>query len=289
MPHTLYVTPDNSLQKIFDSAPEGSVIYLSAGIYRQKTVIRSPNLTVIGQGPEKTVLIFDDYARKRDPQGFEYITFRSYTLAVCADGVTMKDLAVVNDARTPEVKGQEVALSVVADRFTMENCRLTSTQDTLFTGPLPEDLIERYTGFLADELRRGGSMQQRFTGCLIEGTVDFIFGCADALFENCELRSLVDTRNLGYVAAPAHGLSQREGYVFRSCRFTREAGVEDGSIYLARPWRDYGLSRFENCLYGPHIAKPGFDKWNGTRRDQTARFYESPAVDGRVDWINRTE
>ncbi len=287
MPSIIYATPDDSLQKLFDSAPEGSTIYLSAGIYRQKTVLRTRGLTVIGQGPEKTILVYDDYARKPDPLGFDYITFRTYTLAVCADGVTMKDLAVVNDAGRPEVKGQEVALSVVADGFTMEGCRLSSTQDTLFTGPLPEDLIERYTGFLADELRRGGEQKQVFRNCLIEGTVDFIFGCGGTLFENCELRSLNDARNMGFVAAPAHGKRQEEGYLFRSCRITCEEGVAPGSIYLARPWRDWGLCRFEDCQYGPHISTAGFDKWSGTDRDRTARFYESPAVEGRVDWVNR--
>ena len=130
-------------------------------------------------------------------------------------------------------------------------------------------------------------MLQRYTNCLIEGTVDFIFGCGQALFHNCEIRSLVDARNCGYVAAPAHELRQTEGYTFRRCRFTCEDGVEPGSIYLARPWRDYGLCRFEDCVYGPHIAAVGFDKWSGTNRDQTARFYESPAVAGRVDWCNR--
>ncbi len=283
----IFVTPDNNLQKVFDEAPAGATIYLSAGIYRQKTVIRTPDLTIAGQGMDKTILIYDDYAKKPDEKGFAYITFRTFTLAVCADNVTMKDLAVVNDALQPEVKGQEVALSVVADGFRMDSCRLTSTQDTLFTGPLPEDLIERYTGFLADDLRRGGEQKQVFKDCLIEGTVDFIFGCGDTLFEGCELCSLVDARNVGYVAAPAHGLNQREGYVFKDCCFTREDGVEDGSIYLARPWRDYGLVSFQNCTYGPHIHTEGFDKWSGTDRDKTARFFESPTVPGRVAWINR--
>ncbi len=287
MAETIYVTPDEKLQTVFDKAPEGSVIYLSAGIYRQKVVLRTRNLTVIGQGPEKTILIYDDYARKRTQEGFEYLTFRSYTLAVCADGVIMKNLAVVNDALHPEIKGQEIALSVVADGFTMENCRLTSTQDTLFTGPLPPDLIERYTGLFPEELRRGGEMKQVFKNCCIQGTVDFIFGCGDTLFENCELRSLKDARDFGFVAAPAHSLDQKNGYRFLSCRFTCEDGVTPGSIYLARPWRDFGLSRFERCLYGPHISPLGFDKWSGTSRDETARFFEAPEVPGRVDWINR--
>ena len=285
----IYVTPDDRLQKVFDAAPAGSVIHLAPGVYRQKTVIRTPGLTVIGSGAGKTRIVYNDYARKRDTEGFAYITFRTYTLAVCAGGVTMRDLSIINDALQPEVKGQEVALSVYATDFRMENCRLTSTQDTLFLGPLPPDLIERYEGFLPDELRLGGEMKQVFANCLIEGTVDFIFGCGDCLFENCELRSLNDARNMGFVAAPAHSLSQKEGFRFLNCRFTCEAGVAPGSIYLARPWRDYGLAQFENCTYAGHIASCGFDKWQDTSRDLTARFREDPPVPGRVSWINRKE
>ena len=150
--------------------------------------------------------------RKPDEQGREFNTFRTWSVAVCADGVRMESLAIVNDALHPETKGQEVALSVVADDFTMENCRLTSTQDTLFCGPLPDDLIARYVNFLPDELRRGGAMRQRFTACRIEGTVDFIFGCGESLFERCEIRSLCDARDIGYAAAPRTPLSRPRAF-----------------------------------------------------------------------------
>lgn len=289
MSNIIHVTPADDLQAIFDSAGEHSTVCLAPGLYRQKTVIRTPGLSLIGAGAEETKIVYDDYALKKDEQGRDYVTFRTYTLAVCAPGVRMKNLSIVNDALHPEIKGQEVALTVYADDFSMENCRLTSTQDTLFLGPLPPDLIERYDGFLSDELRLGGEMKQRFENCLIEGTVDFIFGCGDALFENCEIRSLRDARDLGYIAAPAHSPEQTKGLHFRNCRITCEDGVTPGSIYLARPWRDYGLTVFENCTCGPHIAPEGFDKWNDTRRDLTARFYEIPAVPGRVAWANRDD
>ena len=166
----------------------------------------------------------------------------------------------------------------------MCRCLLRSTQDTVFLGPLPADLIERYDGFLTDDLRDGRYCRQYFKDCLIEGTVDFIFGCGEALFENCEIRSVYDVRNVGYAAAPSHPLEQTEGFRFRNCAFTAEDSVTPGTIYLARPWRDYGLCAFENCSYGPHISILGFDKWNDTDRDRTARFYEYPPVEGRVPW-----
>ena len=277
--------PNGSLQKVFDSAEPGDEIQLSEGDFRVKSTIFVPGIKVRGAGRDKTRIIWDDYANKIHADGKEYNTFRTWTLAVCADHVTMEDLSVVNDALHPETKGQEVALTVYADDFHMRNCRLTSTQDTLFLGPLPGDLIERYDGFLPDHLRRDMRCRQYFDNCLIEGTVDFIFGCGETLFDNCEIRSLYDVREVGYAAAPAHALGQTEGFTFRNCRFTAEPAVRDGIIFLARPWRDYGLSRFENCTYGSHISPLGFDKWNDTDRDRTARFYETPAVPGRVSWV----
>ena len=286
MPYIIRASQGENLQHIFDTAPKGAEIRLMPGKYRQKTVIRTPGLRIIGSNIDKTTICWHDYALKLDEQGREYNTFRTWTMAVCANDVHMENLEIVNDALHPEIKGQEVALSVIGDGFTMENCLLRSTQDTLFCGPLPPDLIVRYTGFHAPELLKGGHMHQGFTNCRIEGTVDFIFGCGDTLFEDCEIRSLNDARNIGYVAAPAHELEQQEGFLFRNCRFTCEEGVADGSIYLARPWRDHGLSVFENCSYGPHISPLGFDKWNDTDRDQTARFRETPPVPGRVPWVN---
>ena len=289
MKFACFLTPQDDLQQALDAAPKDAFVHLAAGIYRQKIVIRTPGLTLVGQGAENTILIFDDYAQKLDEQGREYVTFRTYTLAVCADGVRMEQLSIVNDARAPEKKGQEVALTVYGDDFQMEHCRLTSTQDTLFLGPLPPDLIDRYDGFLMDELRQNRLLRQTFRNCLIEGTVDFIFGCGNALFENCEIRSLADARDIGYIAAPAHSRNQTEGFLFQNCRLTCEEGVTPGSIYLARPWRDYGLTTFRDCAMDRHIAPAGFDKWNDTHRDQTARFYESPAVPGRASWINRED
>ena len=285
MQKEIHAGPTDSLQPILDRAPSGATVFLAPGRYRQKLTIRTPELTLAGAGAEETVLIFDDYAKKPDPQGREYNTFRTWTLAVCADGVTMRGLTVANDAYAPETKGQEVALSVCGDRFLMEDCVLRSTQDTLFLGPLPRDLIERYDGFLSDELRAGYRMRQTLRRCRIEGTVDFIFGCGEALFSECELRSLPDVRNIGYVAAPAHAPEQTEGFRFLRCRFTCAQGVQPGTIYLARPWRDYGLARFEDCVCEAHIVPAGFDKWNDTDRDRTARFYETPPVPGRVAWV----
>ena len=130
-------------------------------------------------------------------------------------------------------------------------------------------------------------MKQVFKDCFISGTVDFIFGCGDALFENCEIRSRLDARGGGYVSAPAHALEQTVGFVFNNCRLTCDEGVKEESIFLGRPWRDYGLTSFINCTYGKHIKAVGFNKWDGTERDKTSRFYEDDKPEGRVEWSKR--
>lgn len=279
------LTPQDDLQKALDAARAGDVISLGPGDFRCKLLITVPGVTLRGSGADRTRILWDDYAQKLDDQGREYNTFRTWTVAVCADGVRMEDLAVVNDALRPEEKGQEVALSVYGDNFHMERCNLSSTQDTLFLGPLPRDLIARYDGFLPDILRKDILCRQFFQDCLIEGTVDFIFGCGQAVFRGCEIRSLVEVRGHGYLAAPAHALEQTQGFLFQNCRLTAQAGVAPGSVYLARPWRDYGLCEFLDCsIEGDHIAPEGFNKWNDTDRDKTARFYETPLPPTRVPW-----
>lgn len=281
------VRPGDDVQQLLDRADPGSQIRFLPGIYRQKLMLRTPGLRLEGDSADQTVLLWDDYAKKLDVLGREYNTFRTWTLAVCADDVRMRGLSVVNDALNPADKGQEVALSVYGDHFYMEDCTLRSTQDTLFLGPLPQDLIARYDGFLPDELRQDRLLTQSFRHCRIEGSVDFIFGCGAAVFEDCEIISVFDGRDHGYVAAPAHSPAQTEGFTFRNCSFARGDGVADASIFLARPWRDYGLARFEDCHFDAHIKPEGFNPWRDSGRDKTARFYESPAQPGRVQWCNR--
>ena len=280
------INPHENLQDVLDIAPPGTVIRLPAGVMQQNIVIRTPGITLIGAGRDQTVLAFDRCAKDMDNVGRPLGTFRSFTLAVTAENVTLRALTVRNDAGDPARKGQQVALSVYGDGFVMEDCSLLSTQDTLFLGPLPLDLRLRYRDLLPEELRRPEPLASRFLNCRIAGSVDFVFGGGSALFENCELRSVHDGRHMGFVAAPSHDLSQTDGFLFRRCRFTADPAVPPGSVYLARPWRDHGLAVFEDCAYGPHIHPAGFDPWGTTHRNETARFYETPQVPGRVDWVH---
>lgn len=277
--------PNTDLQHVVDNAEKGTVICLSEGVYKQKIEINTDGVTLRGQG-EKTIIRYDDYAKKKDNNGVEYNTFRTYTVAVCANNVRLENLTIQNGAGNSPQKGQEVALTAYGN-LVAENCVFVSEQDTLFCGPLPDDLIVRYDGFLKDKLRKKGELKQIYRNCKIFGTVDFIFGCANALFDRCKIISLNDGRK-GFAAAPAHSSEQHVGFVFNECEFDCSCGVKDESIFLARPWRDYGKATFVNCTYGKHISAEGFDKWNDTDRDKTARFAEYGVICGkRVRWSKK--
>lgn len=279
---TFYATPKTNLQRLLDGCKSGDEIRLSEGVFRQKIEIDVDGITIVGAG-EKSVLVYDDYAKKLDENGVEYVTFRTYTVAVCANNVTLKNLRIENNAGNSPKKGQEVAISVCGSDFIAQNCTFVSEQDTIFCGPLPPDLIQRYDGFLKDKLRKKGSCRQLFYNCKIAGTVDFIFGCADALFENCTILSVADGRT-GFVVAPAHCKEQTVGFVFANCNLVCDENMPAEKVFLARPWRDFGKATFVDCAYGHHIKSEGFDKWNDTERDKTARFAESEKPNGRVCW-----
>ncbi|MDE7163132.1 MAG: pectin esterase [Clostridia bacterium] len=276
------VTPDDDLQSILAEISQPTTIYLKKGVYDCKLIIAADDVKLIGEERETTIIRYGDYAKKAHADGREYNTFRTFTVCVTGERVVIENLTIANTNDSPELVGQCVALSVNARLFHAVNVDLRSTQDTLFTAPFPDDLVIRYAGLTddktyydgfipRDQLYMEGNSFHYYENCAVYGTVDFIFGGAQALFENCRLVSLNDKRKLGFVAAPSHSLRQEYGYLFHNCVFAN-GGAEDKGVYLARPWRDFGRCDFINCRLESHISPALFDKWNDTYRDKTARF-----------------
>ena len=266
------LTPKDDLQHILDSLTEPTTIYLASGIYKQKILLAANDVTIIGEDRETTVITYDDYAKKIHADGKEYVTFRTYTLCITGERVRLENLTVENSNTDPATVGQCVALSVNASTFYAKNIDLKSTQDTLFMYPFPDDLVVRYTGFIPEkQLCATGHAVHIFENCRIYGTVDFIFGCSEAYFKDCKIISIHDSREIGFVAAPAHALEEEHGFIFLDCEILSE-GATKATNYLARPWRDYGKCTFINCKVDGHINPELFDKWNDTDRDRTARF-----------------
>ena len=268
----LHLDPEDDLTKILNSVKGPATIYLKSGVYYQKVEVRADDVKIIGENRETTIIRYDDYARKIHADGQEYNTFRTYSLLIAGERVELENLTVENSNTDPKNVGQCVALSVNARNFSAKNCDLKSTQDTLFCFPFPDDLVVRYADFLPrHQLYLEGTSLHLFENCRIYGSVDFIFGGAEAYFKDCEIISVSDSRVTGYIAAPCHHLTQAHGLTFVNCDI-RSEGAEDNTVFLARPWRDFGKSTFINCRLGKHVRPELFDKWNDTARDRTARF-----------------
>lgn len=266
----IVVCPDDDLQKIFGEITEPTEIFLKNGVYNQKLILDKNNVTLKGESREGVVIRYGDYARKIHADGREYNTFRTYTLCVTGENTRLENLTVENCAPPPRIGGQCVALSVVCRRFSAVNADFKSTQDTVFLAPYPKDpIIKGFELVPPEHLELEGDCVHVFKDCRISGTVDFIFGCAEAYFKNCEIISLKSDHG-GYLAAPAHAKTQKYGFCFVDCHLI-DGGAHEG-IYLARPWRDYGISAFINCTTDGHLADKLVNKWNDSERDKTARF-----------------
>lgn len=182
--------PEKTYPAPFSPVPP-AVIHIGPGIYREKLVISRPNLTLQGEGSDRTdtVLVWGDAAFDPMPEGDRRGTFRTASVRIDTHDFTARHLTFQNDAGYGHAVGQALALYVDGDRICFEDCCLLGSQDTLFTAPLPlkEAIPGGFKGPGADKPRIPG--RHCFQNCLIRGDVDFIFGGGTAWFENCVLFS----------------------------------------------------------------------------------------------------
>lgn len=262
----IYVTEKESINSAIDRAEFGDTIQINEGIYNEKIKITKSNINIIGIG--KVIIQNKDWSPKIHIDNKEYNTFRTYTVMVTGNNVSMKNITIKNLSVPSHTYGQAVALHVLGNNFSMYDSSLISAQDTLFLGPLPPNLQKKYIGFLNEDELIPTYSKQYFKNCYIEGDVDFIFGAGNTLFDECHFHSVAET--LGYYFAPSHNIDQEFGFTVINSKFT---AINKNSMYLARPWRDYGKVVIINSIIEEDILKPdGFNKWNNTNRDETARF-----------------
>lgn len=284
----------STVQQAIDSVSAGSapaVIRIEAGEYFEKVVLNKSNVTLLGFSAEKTKIVFDDYAGRESAPGVKFSTPGSYTMAIRASDVTLKNLSIVNAFPFLENDGlaaddpkkvagtQAVALmiDVPSDRVKLESVSLWGYQDTLFIN----------------------SGRSWFHKVLVAGNVDFIFGNGNALFTQSEIKNLGRAKPMnpsGFVTAPSTQIANEFGFTFIDCRLTRDASVPDKSVPLGRPWHPtttfddgryadpnaIGKSVFINTWMDAHITTDGWYSMSGTAKDGTkkqfqpedARFFE---------------
>jgi pectinesterase len=267
-----FKTIQEAIFAVRDLSQQQVVIHIKNGVYREKLVIPSwkTNISLVGESRDSTVITYDDHAGKRLAVRDEFLktdslrTFTSYTVLVQGNDCVIENITIKNTAGRV---GQAVALHVEGDKFVAKNCTLLGNQDTLYT---------------ATENSR-----QYYKDCYIEGTTDFIFGEATAVFQSCILKSLVNS----FITAASTRPTQRFGFVFFDCKLIADTAVN--KVYLGRPWRPYSKIVFIRTEMGSHIAKQGWDNWRNAENEKTVfyaeykNFGEGADATGRVKWAKQ--
>jgi len=260
-----------------------AVIFIRNGRYREKLTIDRPRVTLVGESRDGTVLTYDAAAGTPTPFGGTFGTRGSYTLRIIAPDFRAERMTIENgfeylaNAAKPDsdrtkvrdAQGVALMLDLGSDRASFEQVRVVGHQDTLFPN----------------------SGRSYFHDCVVEGSVDFIFGAGQAVFDECRIvsRDRGSRTNNGYITAPSTGARSPYGFLFYRSRLEKERrDMAPASVVLGRPWHPFadpdanGSAVFVECWMDDHIGEKGWDRMSmtdstGNRfwwEPTTARFYE---------------
>lgn len=270
----MYVAADGSgdyttIMEAVDAVPvhnnTTTILHVKPGVYRERVEICGDKRYVVlkgeGERPEDVVITYDNYGGKTMENGDVMGTFRSATFFVYANHFTAENVTFENSYDGSAGGGrQAVALYCSAEHARFFGCRFIGRQDTLYA--------------------KDGT--QYYKDCYIEGDVDYIFGGARAVFEDCELYSFnIDESDEGrrsYITAPSTPAAQKYGFLFLNCRTTGNFGPE--SVFLGRPWHPgsdpmaNSCCVFKNCELSDQIRTEGWKEHMGGFLSKNARLYE---------------
>ncbi|KAL7595344.1 hypothetical protein Lser_V15G28008 [Lactuca serriola] len=261
-----------TITEAVDSVPqkqtEPFIILIKAGTYKENVAIprHSNNIVLLGEGPATTKIT----GNKNFIDGVS--TFHTATVAVNGDGFMAKDLWFENTAG-PE-KHQAVALRVSADMAIFQNCVMDGYQDTLYTH----------------------SYRQFYRRCNVSGTIDFVFGDAAAVFQDCHMivRKPMSNQACMVTAQGRKDSHSVGGIVLQGCTITAEPNFLNAApmpkSYLGRPWKEYSRTIIMQSFIDKNIDPEGWAPWTGTFGLDTCFYTEldnkGPGADTskRVKW-----
>ena len=268
-----------TIQEAIDAVENGllttSKIIIKKGTYREKITVPASKgpITFEGESLKETIIVNNDYASKKKSDGKEFGTTGSSTIFIFSDNFSAKNITFQNDAGKV---GQAVAVLITGDKAIFENCRFLGFQDTLYLKGQQDD---------PSKLR---DIRQYFKNCYIEGTTDFIFGAATAVFQNCEIYA---KESATYLTAASTPEGENYGFVFIDCKITGDANPQ--SVYLGRPWRPFAKTVFINTEISNVIKPEGWHNWNKPNAERTNFYgeYNSKGIgansDKRVSWSHQ--
>ena len=255
----LFIQDAIDAMRVYPLAP--IKLYIKSGVYYEKIALPANNtdVTFIGENVDSTIIVFNDYSGKG-----KHTTFTSYTAKISGNRFRAENITFANNAGPV---GQALALYVEADEAVFKNCKFWGNQDTIFAS--------------------GENARQLFLNCYLEGTTDFIFGPATAVFQNCTIRAKTNS----YITAASTPAGNSFGFVFLNCKIIADSSVT--KLYLGRPWRANAKTVFIGCNLPKVIAPEGWDNWNNIANEKSV-FYaeykntgEGAAITQRVKWAKQ--
>lgn len=217
------------------------LIYVKAGVYEEYVSIAKNKryLMMVGDGINQTILT----GNRSVVDG--WTTFNSATFAVVAPGFVAVNMTFRNTAGA--IKHQAVAVRNGADLSTFYRCSFEAYQDTLYTH----------------------SLRQFYRECDIYGTVDFIFGNAAVVFQNCNIYPRLPMSGQ-FNAITAQGRTdpnQNTGTSIHNCtiRAADDLASNNGTTqtYLGRPWKQYSRTVYMQSYIDTVVDPAGWRAWDG--------------------------
>lgn len=199
--------------------------------------------------------------------------------AATGAGFVARDMTFENTAGP--AKHQAVALRVGADRAVIYRCDVLGYQDTLYVH----------------------SQRQFYRDCAVAGTVDFIFGNAAVVLQNCTLyaRRPMEKQMNTITAQGRKDPNQNTGISIHASRVLPSPELaavekEEGRrrrrypTFLGRPWKAYSRTVFMLSHIAGHVHPAGWLEWDGDFAVDTLYYGEyknsgvGAAVGRRVNW-----
>ncbi|KAJ1271090.1 hypothetical protein BS78_06G102700 [Paspalum vaginatum] len=276
----------STVQAAVDAAPNYTaarhfVIAVASGTYKENVVVpyEKTNILLVGEGMGATVVTA---SRSVGIDGLG--TYETATVAVIGDGFRARDITFENSAGAGA--HQAVAFRSDSDQSVLENVEFRGHQDTLYAR----------------------TMRQFYRRCHIVGTVDFIFGNAAAMFEECVIETVPRAEGAHKSArnvVAANGRidpGQTTGFVFRNCtvdgnkEFVELFRTKPRSyrLYLGRPWKEYARTLYVSCYLGIVIRPEGWLPWRGDFAVRTLYYGEFDSrgpganLTARIEWSSQT-
>ncbi|XP_076941022.1 putative pectinesterase/pectinesterase inhibitor 41 [Bidens hawaiensis] len=256
--------PNNS-----DGSAGYFTIRVAAGVYEEYVNIpkNKKYLMIIGEGINQTVIT----GNRSVVDG--WTTFNSATFIVTSPNFVGMNFTIRNTAGA--IKHQAVALRNGADLSTFYKCSFEGYQDTLYAH----------------------SLRQFYRECDIYGTVDFIFGNAAAVLQNCNLYPRLPMSGQ-FNAITAQGRTdpgQNTGTSIQKCNIRAAddlAGSNGTTVtYLGRPWKEYSRTVYMQSFMDSLITPVGWSMWSGDFALNTSYYAEfnnsgpGSNTSQRVTWL----